>query len=108
MLRQLVIFGLLSAGTSAFACEVSSAKITGTIGGSRMDNGRCIVTVEIEKATPHRVCPLFLKAGQTIEIATALSNDDCPQDEGPVSGVVSTSGTKILNFSNGQVDGHQL
>jgi hypothetical protein len=82
----------------AEACQTSSAKIKGSISGNEIEKGTCIVKVEVEETTPDKHCPLKLKVGEEISLKTDFSENDCPDDEGPVEGKVTSMGGKHYLF----------
>ena len=67
----------------------SGTKVRGRVNGAGMERGKCVVEVEVISSKADRFCPLRLRASQLIKLTTTLSSEDCPQDEGPVIGVVS-------------------
>lgn len=95
----IITCGMILASPFASACMVSSAKIEGTIVGNDIEDKTCLVKVELKKVTPHKNCPLKLKVGEEITVKTKFSVDDCPDDEGPVKGEVSSGGQGHYTFS---------
>ena len=107
MLKQFVMIATLLAANSAWACQMTSASIKGIIVGAGFENGLCVVTVSVSESQPSAVCPLRLRKNQEIVVAVRLTERQCPQDEGPVQGIVSSGGGGPMRFK-GRLDGHIL
>lgn len=81
----------------AFACQVSSAKIKGTIAGNDIKDNVCYIVVELNEVKSPPNCGLRgLKVGAEVKLKTELNERQCPDDEGPVEGSVHSVGGEYV------------
>jgi hypothetical protein len=103
IVRTMVISATLLAAAPAFACQTTSAQVKGLIGGSSFKNGICFVVVFVESVKRPKMCAMNVQIESEIEVETGLSERNCPQDEGPVNGVITSYGSRTV-FSSGKID----
>ncbi len=106
MIKPVIVVVTLFTSSLGWACQLSSANIKGIIVGASYEKKMCKVKIEISESTPNKFCPLKLKKGAEIDVSVKLSKKNCPLDEGPVVGTVSTPGGPYI--FRGTIDGHKI